>query len=235
MSIQHLYDGAQLLCRTLAKLDEQAHLSIQMGDVMEDYADIVAAERPQPLGRPFDPTQQDLSGGRAFWIIARNPDGELVHTQALRRLDLGTQNLADFLRNNFQSFPPPGLPIDFENSACNAGPGARRISGRVAYHGEIWVKDSPDYRGNGLIDYLARLGLLSASMHWQPDFIFGFMGRGNARRGLCERFGYMHSDPYALTWSIQNRNQRFIANLTWMTNEDIHFTTHVPLDEVSAA
>ncbi len=236
MSIQNLYDGAQLLCRTLRTLDDEARLSIQMGDTLEDYATILAAERPQqPLGLPFDPTHQDLSGGRAFWITGRNPAGELVHTQALRRLDLGSQNLADYLRHNFRTYPPAGVLIDFENSAYNPGPGARRMTGRVVYHGEIWIKDDPAYRGRGIVDYLSRLGLLTASMHWQPDYVFGLMARGNARRGLCERLGYMHSDPCAVTWKIEGRNQPIVGNLTWMAAEDIHFATNMPLEDVSAA
>lgn len=235
MSIHNIYDGAQLMCRTLRMLDE-VQLSITVGDDFHAYARIIADERTeQPLGPPFDPTRHDLTGGRAFWIIGRNPQGELVHSQAMRLLDLGNQNFADFLRHGFHTFPPPGVPIDYENSAYNPGPGARRITGRVAYHGELWIRDDPSYRGRGVVDYLARFAFLSASMHWQPDFLAGFVARGNARRGLIERLGYMHCDPFALTWKVEGRNQPFIANLVWMNLDDVHHVTHVPLDEVSAA
>lgn len=235
MSIQNIYDGAQLMCRTLRALDE-AKLSVIVGDDMAEYARMVAEERQeQPLGPPFDPALHDLTGGRAFWVAARNADGDLVHTQTMRLIDLAGHSLADYLRRNFREYPPPGLPIDMENSAYNAGPGARRMFGRVAYHGELWIKDNAALRGSGLLDYLSRFAFLSASMHWQPDYIFGFMARGTARRGVAERIGYMHSDPFALTWKVDGRNQPIIGNLVYMAQDDIHYVTHVPLDEVSAA
>lgn len=235
MSIHDVYDGAQLLCRTLRALNE-AQMTITVGDDFADYAAIVTAERTgYPLGIPFNPTLQDLGRGKGFWVIGRNPQGELVHTQAMRLIDLGQQNLADFLRQNFHGFPPSGLPIDYEKSAYNAGPGARRIHGRVTYHGEVWIRDDPAYRGRGLIDLVARFAFLSAAMHWSPDYVFGFIARGTMRRGLAEREGYMHSDPFALSWHIEGRNQPMVANMVWMALDDIRYVVNVPLDQMSAA
>jgi hypothetical protein len=153
----------------------------------------------------------------------------------MRLIDLGHQSLSEYLRQNFRAFPPPGVPIDYANSAYNPGPGARRIFGRVAYHGEVWIKDDPAYRGRGLIDIVARFAFLSASMAWKPDFVYGFIPRGIMRRGLAEREGYMHSDPFALSWCIEGSNQPIIANLVWMALDDIRYVVHVPLDEMSAA
>ncbi len=235
MSIQNLYDGALHLCRAL-RVFEDVQMHIEVSDDMAAYARLIATERPeQPLGAPFDPALQDLDGGKAYFISGRNPQGELVHTQALRLLDLGDGSVADYLRRNFHDFPPPGVPIDLANSAYNAGPGARRMKGRVVYHGEIWIKDNPAWRGRGVIDHLSRFALLTASMHWQPDYVFGFIARGKARKGLTERLCYMHYDPYALAWSLEGRNQPITGNLAWMANDDIRYMMDVPLDEVSAA
>jgi hypothetical protein len=234
MSIHDVYDGAQQLCRTLRTLGD-AQMTLSVGDDFAEYARIVKERDGYPLGLPFDPDQQDLGRGKGFWVVGRNPKGELVHTQAMRLIDLGAQSLAEYLRQNFHGFPPSGLPIDYANSVYNAGPGARRIYGRVAYHGEVWIRDDPAYRGRGLIDLVARFAFLSAAMNWSPDYVFGFIPRGTMRRGLAEREGYMHSDPFALSWRVDGRNQPIVGNLVWMALDDIRYVVNVPLDEVSAA
>lgn len=67
MSIHDVYDGAQLMCRTLRMLDE-AQLSIQVGDDMAEYVRIVEKERAfQPVGAPFDPDQA-LRNGCTPWL-----------------------------------------------------------------------------------------------------------------------------------------------------------------------
>lgn len=110
------------------------------------------------------------------------------------------------------------------------------MTGRVVYHGEMWIKDTDGkYRGKGLIDILARFAFLSASLNWSPDYMFGFMPRGIARRGLAEREGYMHSDPFALSWKLEGRNQPIVGNLVWMALDDIRYVIHVHLEEASAA
>jgi hypothetical protein len=234
MSIQDVYDGAQLMCRTLRMLD-CAQLTVQVSEDMAEYAEIIRNERPeQPLGAPFD-LFQSLRNNKAFWITARDLKGTLVHTQALRLLDLGEQTLADHLRRNFRDYPPAGLPIDFENSAYNPGPGARRITGRALYHGEFWIKENSSFRGRGIVDILSRFAFLSATMHWQPDYLWGLMARHNARRGLAERVGYMHSDPFAVSWKVADRNQPIVGNLVWLAMDDLRYIAHVPLDEASAA
>ncbi len=234
MSIHDVYDGAQLMCRTLRMLDE-AQLSIQVGDDMAEYVRFIENERAfQPVGAPFHPDKA-LRNGRAFWITAHNCAGELVHTQAMRLLELGQQSLADHMRRNYRDYPPAGLPIDFEKSAYNPGPGARRISGRVLYHGEFWIKEDAALRGRGIVDILSRFAFLSATMHWQPDYLWGLMARGNARRGLAERIGYMHCDPFAVSWHVEGRNQPIVGNLVWLALDDLRYIVHSPLEEASAA
>ncbi|WP_319825592.1 hypothetical protein [Thalassovita sp.] len=230
MTIHDVFDGARLLTEAVTSLQSN-QLFLTVGDDFEEYARIVADGRPeQPLGPPFDPAKQFLPSARGIWVIGRNAQGHLVHTQAMRLLDLCDQTLARYMSARFAEFPPGGVGIDMEGSWFRPGPGAKRITGRACYHGEMWMKDDPAYRGRGLIDYLARFSFLTAMLHWQPDFIFGFMLRQVARRGLAEREGYMHVDPYCLSWKIEGRNEPFDCNMVWMDIEDIRHVIHVPLE-----
>ncbi len=230
MTISDVFDGARMLTETVSTLQAN-QIFVTVGDDFEEYARIVKEGRPeQPLGPPFDPEMQFLPTSRGIWVVGHNPQGQLVHTQAMRLLDLCDQTLARYMSSRYGEFPPGGVGIDMDGSWFRAGPGAKRITGRACYHGEMWLKDDAAYRGRGLIDHLARFAFLTALLHWQPDFIFGFIVRTVARRGLAEREGYMHSDPYCLSWKIDGRNEPLDCNMVWMEIDDIRHVMHVPLE-----
>ncbi|WP_296762126.1 hypothetical protein [Sediminimonas sp.] len=235
MTIQDVFDGAQLLCESIATL-RRNQLFLTMGDDFAEYAALVAQHRPdQPLGPPFDPAKKLLPRSKGMWVVGHNAAGQVVHTQAMRLLDLDDQTLAQYLQARFHDFPPAGLDIDYDGSWFRPGPAAHRISGRVCYHGEMWLNDdSGVYRGRGIIDVLARVAFLTGLLHWQPDYVVGFMLRPVARRGLAEREGYMHTDPYCLSWKVHGRNEPLDCNMVWMAGDDIRHVMHVPLDEVAA-
>ena len=150
-------------------------LSVQIGTDFDEYREILLRDRPkQALGAPFDPDIQNLNAGNAFWLTGCDLDGDLMHTQAARLLDLKHENLGGYMFNRFREFPPAIPDIDLDRSRFRASPGARNITGRVIYHGEVWMSDKPGlFRGNGLSTVLARYGLLTAMQRWNPDYILG--------------------------------------------------------------
>ena len=140
MTIDDVFNGAQMLCESIATLRDN-QLFLTTGDDFADYAAIVARHRPdQPLGPPFDPAQKLLPHSKAIWVVGRNGAGQVVHTQAMRLLDLGEQTLAQYLQARFHDFPPAGLDINHDGSWFRPGPAAHRIRGRVCYHGEMWAE-----------------------------------------------------------------------------------------------
>jgi len=230
MSIHDVFDGSRMLTET-ADLLAQRQLYVSVGEDFREYKALVQRYRPlQPLGLPFDPDHVDLSEGRGFWSVGRNPAGHVVQTQAVRLVDLNGGSLAEHLEANFRDYPPAGVPIDLEDSWYRPGPGARRIRGRAFYHGEMWINPEENYRGRGIIDILARFAFLSSLLHWNPDYLFGFMPRPLARRGLADREGYMHVDPLSLGWKIIGQNKPVEGNMVYMSAEDIRHIIQVPLD-----
>ncbi|MEM7290247.1 MAG: hypothetical protein AAF412_07775 [Pseudomonadota bacterium] len=66
-----------------------------------------AAER-HPVNPAFDPAYCSLEADQAFWMIGTNQQGELVHTQAVKLLDLQAGTLADYFGGRIWDFRSHG-------------------------------------------------------------------------------------------------------------------------------
>ena len=208
-------------------------IELETGTDFEEYREILAYGRPNhTLGAPFDPMLHQLGGKQALWIVGRDENGEIMHTQALRLIALGDECLGGFLRRAFHEFPPSGLNIDLERSKYRAGPGAKRITGNVVYHGEVWLGGtSGEFRATGLSGILGRFAFLTAIRTWAPDFVFGFIPKTVAHKGFVERQGYMHAEPYALRWYQYGKPDPFEGLLVYMSLEDMRFVIDMPESE----
>jgi hypothetical protein len=187
----------------------------------------------QGLGAPFDPQLHDLNEANAFWLVAYNNEGELIHTQAAKVVKTGKTSLAEYMRGHFREFPPALPDIDFARSRFRATPGAHGISGQVVYHGDIWISpDAGAYRGVGLSSVFARYGLMLVMEKWNPDYIFGFMARTVAFKGFAERMGYFHNEPGSLRWYRLGNDTPMEGFLSYLSNEDVRFLFDMPLYEL---
>lgn len=211
-------------------------VQLTTGHDFEVYRALLASGRPDhTLGAPFDPKLHDLNEHNAMWVIGHDADGNVMHTQALRMLDLEGNTLGAYMRKRFRDFPPSGLDLDMERSRFRAGPGVKHMSGRVCYHGEVWMGGKPgQFRGTGVSGILGRYAFLSALQKWSPDYMFGFMPKPVANKGFVERQGYMHSEPFALRWYIKNDPKPLEGFLAYMTRDDMHYILDMPESDLEA-
>ena len=189
MTLQFAQDAAPFIA-TSRNILRSHGIEITIGSDFREYSQIIREERKvQNLGVPFDHEKHDLKASHAFWLIGRNARGELIHTQAAKKVPLKGKTLAAHLLTAFRDFPPPLPGVDIKRSRYRATPGAHNISGQVVYHGEVWMAplDKGNYRGVGLSTVLARTGLLEVMRRWDPDFVYGFMLRKVAFKGFAER------------------------------------------------
>lgn len=233
MTIQSQNDSALFIASSQDIL-LRGGIDVQIGTDFEEYSEIIARDRPrQALGAPLDPALQNLNSGNAFWLTGRDADGQLMHTQAARLIDMKAETLSSYMFNHFREFPPAIPDLDLERSRFRASPGARHISGRVIYHGEVWMSDQPGlFRGNGLSTVLARYGLLTAMQRWNPDYIFGFMARTVAFKGFAERMGYMHNEPGALKWFRKGSDVPMEGFLSYLNNEEARYLLEMPVSDL---
>ncbi|MEP5729087.1 MAG: hypothetical protein ABJL67_06905 [Sulfitobacter sp.] len=233
MTIQFPRDAAPFIA-TSRNILRSHGIEVTIGSNFEEYSEIIKSERKvQNLGAPFDWEKYALNPRDAFWLIGRNADGVLIHTQAAKKVPLQGKTLAGHLLTKFRDFPPPIPGVDFERSRFRATPGSHRIEGDVVYHGEVWMApDEGAYRGTGLSTVLARTGLLELMRRWSPDYIYGFMLRQVAFKGFSERMGYFHNEPGALKWHVAGREEPLEAFLTWLSEDDAKFLLDIPVEDL---
>lgn len=235
MTFHFPIDVAPILASSDTILDQHG-IDITLGSNFQEYADVLKAERPaQKLGDPFNPDLHDLNETNSFWMLGRNQNGDLMHTQAFKTIDLGAQSLSGYLSREFHTFPPPIPGVDYAKSSYQPSPGSHWITGQTVYHGEVWMAPAGKlYRGNGLSTVLTRYGLLEAINRWDPDWIFAFMLRQVVFKGFSERVGYMHAEPGALKWAVHGREQLIEAFLIYLSREDARYMLDIPLEDLVA-
>ncbi|KIC52064.1 hypothetical protein [Tateyamaria sp. ANG-S1] len=233
MTVQ-LSDHAAPFIATSRKILLSQGITLTTGTDFEAYRDIVEEERlVQKLGAPFDPERYGLGKANAFWLIGRSEDGELIHTQAAKRVRLSARPLSGYLLRQFRAFPPPLKGVDLDRSRFRATPGTHKISGMAAYHGEFWVApERGKYRGVGLAPVLGRTGMLEMMQRWDPDWIYGFILDVVAYKGFAARIGYLHLEPSVLKWVIEGRDAPIDTFLAYNSREDLEYLLNIPLSDV---
>lgn len=146
----------------------------------------------------FDPDRSEVGSDNAFWLVGA-AGGEIVHTQALRFFDLGRATLADHFERFAHFYCSRGLGICPQKSDVRSARLADRVTGRVCYHGEVWLHEA--FRGRGLAKVLPRLGVGLAHLQWQPDYFFGLALDPQVYRGATNRYGYFQGHPAGIRWA----------------------------------
>jgi len=232
MTIQFPANAAPFIATSRDILVGQG-IELTIGSDFDEYREIVAEERPmQKLGAPFDPSICNLNEKNAFWLIGRNDEGDLIHTQAAKRIPLGGRSLSSFLLRQFRDFPPPLQGVDLRQSRFRATPGTHRVVGEVAYHGEFWVApERGKYRGVGLAPVFGRSGMLEMMQRWDPDWIYGFILNVVAFKGFGARIGYLHLEPSVLKWVVDGRDAPIDTFLAYNSRDDLEYLLDIPISE----
>jgi hypothetical protein len=212
-----------------AEILDQFGVTLTIGTNFDDYRTYVAEARPDHrIGDPCCSLKHDMSPGKACWIVGRDE-------QVLRVLPTDRLTVAEYFRQRFHEFSPSEMDIDFVRSRYRAGPGAKRMSGKVVYSGETWVGGEPgQYRGTGISSVLGRFALLTALKEFGAQYVVGFMTRPVAYKGFCLRMGFMHAEPGALRWYVKDQPDAMEGVMVYMSDEDIRFILELPAAELES-
>jgi hypothetical protein len=215
--------GAARLVANAVGTAEDLGLSLYTGGDFSVFSSIIRkGGRPSEVTVAFDCAHQPIDATNAFWVCGFDQAGKLVHTQALRLIDLEGGTLADYMAKRFVDFPPAGVNFDLSKSMYVPGPRARNIAGRACYHGEVWIdNESHGLRGSGLAPMLGRMAIVLAMLKWRPDYVFGFMSKALSFKGFGLKEGYMHTEPSSLRLYQKDVDQFLEGYMVWMAVEDL--------------
>lgn len=135
---------------------------------------------------------------RAFWMSMTDQAGDVVGLQAFRFDHIDT-HLADwcvnymigvYMRQNELMVPAYSKPPE--------GSIAERLTGRLVYHGELWM--AKQLKNRRAFEVFARLGLILSVIKWRPDAIWGLASAQMAGHGHLTRVGYTILERGFLRW-----------------------------------
>ncbi|RVI63712.1 hypothetical protein [Sinorhizobium meliloti] len=202
------------------ELARRSGLHLTMGDDFEEYVGITSRLSGKPATTPnFRPDCSDLSLGKAFWIIGRDPEERVAHVQAMRLDDLSDTNIAEHLESLRACFTNPNVQAGPGSSCISSAPTARKITGRVAYHGDIWLRE--DFRGRGLATLIGRIAFGLAWAKWSPDFIYALVAGWNIEKGIVDRYGYLHREPHGSVLRLPAHRIDDDDWLVWLTRDEL--------------
>jgi len=177
----------------------------------------------------FDPACTEISSRNGFWVMGSDDSGEVVHSQAIKLLDLSGGNLSQHFKSKLRDFRSFGYNFDYPNCQSFLTPAASQISGSVSYHGELWIKGGPDgYRGGCVATILTRLMMIMSLHRWSPDYMIGLQSPMTSCRGLATREGYMHVEQRSIIWQRTDSPIVMEDWLVWMRRDEAKFNLRVP-------
>lgn len=191
----------------------QKGIKLSMGFDFNEYISITrATPAKQPTSRTFQPP---IKSGDGFWMIGVDKNNDVAVLQAVRLYDVSRINFAELLEKVFCDDPTLyGHPHD--SWTCIA-PSAKKMIGKVAYHGDGWVRR--DYRGRGMPKIMAGVAFgLSFSM-WDPDFVCALVAPWLLDKGVVAQYGYAHHEAGGLRLIEQNVLKEYL--LIWLTGQEL--------------
>jgi hypothetical protein len=135
---------------------------------------------------------------RAMWMYLTDEKGAMVGLQAFRFDEIDT-TLADwcvtymvgvYMRRQELMVPSHQQPP--------LGSYSNRLTGKLVYHGEIWI--DKQIKNRKVFEHFVKLGLVLTLIKWQPDAVWGLATEQMATHGHFTRVGYNVLERSFLRW-----------------------------------
>lgn len=196
-SPSRLFELSTRLSGTVRELEE-AGIRIQIGDDFARYR-IYRSKLPDrgPIYPMFDVASSYIDHTNGFWICGFNADGDLIHTQAVRLLDMSGISLGTHLDSHRHKYITPDSTPDPDRTFYSGPDALQSITGKVCYQGEFWLRAQGlgGPRSQGATSLLSRILLEIAVAAWNPSYVFALVPQRLAAKGAHLRYCYNHCEP----------------------------------------
>lgn len=185
-----------------------------------DFHQYVSITRATPTKGPtyptFRPDRSAIKPGEGYWIVGVDNSNDVAAVEAARLYDLSHSNFAEHLQSLKAFFDDPTEYAHSQDRCICKAPTAKNITGKVAYHGDLWVRS--DFRGQGLRKIITRIAHGMSFAMWAPDFLCALVARRTLDKGDDEM---LHHEPGG---SILQLSEGDIVDddwLSWLTGEEL--------------
>lgn len=154
----------------------------------------------EPEGALFDIQASAISSKKGFWMSLCDKAGRVVALQAFRS-DYAEPSLADWalgwILGVYLKRSELIVPERIEPPPDSV---ARKLSGTVVYHGELWF--DPEVRGQHLMEPFTRMGLILSHIRWRPKAVWALTNSKMAFYANVMRCGYAYQERAFLRWQM---------------------------------
>lgn len=201
---------------------DAAGMRVVIGDDFSVYRIYRSSQSGRaPMYPMFDVASSYVDASNGFWICGFGPDDEVIHTQAVRLLDLSGSTLGAHLDTHRHKYITPDTTPDPDLTYYSGPAALATITGRVAYHGDFWLQPNGlgGMRSQGATGVLSRILFELVHWHWAPDFTFALIPHPLAAKGAHLRYGYTHCEPG--TWIGPDQQVTETDYMVWMSKTDM--------------
>ncbi len=205
--------------RAIASLERELAAAGFTVSTSTDFA-AFAAIRPSlrggaPVAPLFDPAASSLPSDKGFWMRLDGPEGRTQGLQAFRA-DFAEPSLAEWALGWMIGIYLKRSELIIPAAVAQVGNSvAKRISGVVVYHGELWIE--PSCRRRSLMEPFSRMGVLLSYLRWRPAAVWALSDDPMVFRGRMTRMGYGYIERGFLRWRFLPENA---AASEWLSIAD---------------
>ncbi len=183
-----------------------------------------------PLFGAMDYRKQPITAADMSTLIGYDRDGMAVATTAVRRLDYTTTNAYDELTSLRLIFGDTAEEMRAKSAFELTAPSAPRISGRVLYHGGVWVH--PRHRKRGFTRIMPKLNRYFALSQKEFDFEIAMASAALLKPHVAKSYSVEASEPYYAY--LENGRKIYDGVFNWSSRDWIIATLRQDLEEMEA-
>ncbi|WP_456679852.1 hypothetical protein [Bradyrhizobium sp. USDA 3311] len=189
-----------------------------------DFDEFARISRTTPTKEPIEPNfRPDLSPinpGEGYWIMGLDNENAVGILAAQRLYDLSGSNLAEHFESLKAFYADPAVCANrYYRCTCRVA-SATTITGKVAYHGDYWIRS--DFRGKGLSGTIAKVTHSLSFAMWAPDFLCALVERWALDKGLVLQYACAHHEgDVSILVEVEGEIMDYDYWLIWRTREEL--------------
>ncbi|MBY3360043.1 hypothetical protein HFN97_19680 [Rhizobium laguerreae] len=211
-----------MAARYLSTFDRDAannEITLSLGFDFEEYVTITKNTSTKgPTYPNFRPDRSPIELGSGFWVKGVDKNGEIALLQAVRLYNLNT-SFAEHLRSLRAYYMDVTLHASSHDRCKCVAPSAEIMTGKVAYHGDLWVR--ADFRGKGMPKIMAGIVFGVSYSLWMPDFVCALVPHWLLEKGVVEAYEYLHYERGGAKLHLVEEGILDDDLIIWITGEEL--------------